>query len=144
MYSASSRRSAHTSRWTISGTGYSSLGYFRQFPFDKVKIDQTFVRDLAESHEAMAIVRSIIALGKGLRMMVVAEGVETLDQMELLLSEGCQQLQGYLVGRPDGIRRSLRSCESERSTPIRATVCVTNVWNACDHLRAFGVPPATS
>jgi len=82
------------------GTGYSSLSYFRTFPFDKVKIDQTFVQDLAESREAMAIVKAIIGLGKGLGLSIIAEGVETMEQMELLLAEGCQKIQGYLVSPP--------------------------------------------
>jgi diguanylate cyclase len=82
------------------GTGYSSLSYFRTFPFDKVKIDQTFVRDLADSREAMAIVKAIIGLGKGLGLSIVAEGVETMEQMDLLLAEGCHKIQGYLVSPP--------------------------------------------
>jgi predicted signal transduction protein with EAL and GGDEF domain len=81
------------------GTGHASLSHFRIFPFDTVKIDQTFVRDL-KSREAIAIVKSIIGLGKGLGLSIIAEGVETMEQMEVLLAEGCQQIQGYLVSPP--------------------------------------------
>ncbi|MBV8687797.1 MAG: EAL domain-containing protein [Alphaproteobacteria bacterium] len=85
------------------GTGYSSLSYFRIFPFDKVKIDQSFVREMIESPQAMAIIRSIIGLGRGLGMPVVAEGVETAAQLEALRAEGCDQVQGYLIARPNPI-----------------------------------------
>ncbi|SFS02565.1 bifunctional diguanylate cyclase/phosphodiesterase [Sphingomonas jatrophae] len=82
------------------GTGYSSLSYFRTFPFDKVKIDQSFIRDMATSPQAMAIVRAVIGLGKTLDMAVLAEGVETLGQMDMLQHEGCALMQGYAISRP--------------------------------------------
>ncbi len=82
------------------GTGYSSLSYFRMFPFDKVKIDQGFVRTMEHSAEALAIVRAVIGLAKGLGMPVVGEGVETSAQLEMLRAEGCTHAQGYLIGRP--------------------------------------------
>ena len=82
------------------GTGYSSLSYFRMFPFDKVKIDQSFVRDMGDSKEALAIVQAVIGLARGLGLPVVAEGVENKDQFNMLLAEGCTQVQGYLLGRP--------------------------------------------
>ena len=85
------------------GTGYSSLSYFRTFPFDKVKIDQSFVRDMIENHQALAIVRSVIGLGRGLGMPIVAEGVETNEQLPALQEEGCTQAQGYLISRPGPI-----------------------------------------
>ena len=85
------------------GTGYSSLSYFRMFPFDKVKIDQSFIRDMIENPQAMAIIRSVIGLGRGLGMPVVAEGVETSAQLEALRAEGCDQVQGYLISRPNPI-----------------------------------------
>ncbi|MDB5699471.1 MAG: diguanylate phosphodiesterase [Alphaproteobacteria bacterium] len=85
------------------GTGYSSLSYFRTFPFDKVKIDQSFVRDMMINKQARAIVRSVIGLGRGLGMPVVAEGVETQEQLEALRLEGCDQAQGYLISRPNPI-----------------------------------------
>ncbi len=87
------------------GTGYSSLSYFRLFPFDKVKIDQSFIREMIESPEARAIVRSVIGLGRGLGLSVVAEGVETNAQLDALVAEGCDQVQGYLISRPGPIEQ---------------------------------------
>ena len=85
------------------GTGYSSLSYFRMFPFDKVKIDRSFVHEMTDNPQARAIVRSVIGLGRGLGMPVVAEGVETVEQLEALRAEGCDQVQGYLISRPNPI-----------------------------------------
>jgi diguanylate cyclase (GGDEF)-like protein len=82
------------------GTGYSSLAYFWKFPFDKVKIDRAFVGDMIDHPKAMAIVKMVIGLGKSLGLTTVAEGVETRAQAEALQALGCDQLQGYLVGRP--------------------------------------------
>lgn len=82
------------------GTGYSSLGYFRTFPFDHVKIDQSFVSGLTECGEAHAIVKAIIGLGKGLGLTIIAEGVETSEQLDILKAEGCHKAQGYLIGVP--------------------------------------------
>jgi len=84
------------------GTGYSSLSYFRMFPFDKVKIDRSFVQDIA-SPQSRAIIRSVIGLGHGLGVPVLAEGVETPEQLDALRSEGCDQVQGYLIARPNPI-----------------------------------------
>jgi len=85
------------------GTGYSSLSYFRMFPFDKVKIDRSFVGDMIANPQARAIIRSVIGLGHGLGVPVVAEGVETNEQLEALRAEGCDQVQGYLIARPNPI-----------------------------------------
>ncbi|MGZ8328612.1 MAG: EAL domain-containing protein, partial [Allosphingosinicella sp.] len=85
------------------GTGYSSLSYFRMFPFDKVKIDQSFIRDMISNPQARAIIRSVIGLGQGLGMPVVAEGVETAAQLDALRAEGCDQVQGYWISRPGPI-----------------------------------------
>jgi len=82
------------------GTGFSSLAYFRAFPFDEVKIDRSFIEQVTVSRESLAIVRAVIGLGKGLGMSIIAEGVETEAQMQLLLAEGCDKIQGYLVGMP--------------------------------------------
>lgn len=82
------------------GTGYSSLAYLRRFPFDKLKIDRSFVSDLPESAESLAIVRAVIGLGNSFSAVVTAEGVETEEQLALLGLEGCHQCQGYLFGRP--------------------------------------------
>jgi diguanylate cyclase (GGDEF)-like protein/PAS domain S-box-containing protein len=87
------------------GTGYSSLSYFRMFPFDKVKIDQSFVREMIESRPARAIIRAVIGLGHELGMQVVAEGVETRVQLEALREDGCDLVQGYLVSQPRPIRQ---------------------------------------
>src|SRR6202007_3092577 len=81
------------------GTGYSSLSYLRSFPFDKIKIDQSFVRDLAANRDAQAIVRSIISLGKGLGVTITAEGVETEAELSCLRAEGCHEGQGFLFSR---------------------------------------------
>ena len=81
------------------GTGYSSLSYLRSFPFDKIKIDQSFVRDLASNPDAQAIVRSIISLGVGLGVIITAEGVETEAELSCLRSEGCHEGQGFLFSR---------------------------------------------
>jgi diguanylate cyclase (GGDEF)-like protein len=85
------------------GTGYSSLSYLRRFPFDKIKIDQSFVRNLSEREDCVAIVRAVIGLGRSLGMSVTAEGVETEEQFTLLEAEGCNQVQGYLFSPPQPI-----------------------------------------
>ena len=82
------------------GTGYSSLGYLRSFPFDKIKIDRSFVKDLPASDECLAIVRAIVGLAKSLRLSTTAEGVETDLQLNHLRAEGCIEGQGYLFSRP--------------------------------------------
>ena len=82
------------------GTGYSSLSYLRSFPFDKIKIDQSFIRDLPNDKDAAAIVRAITALGTSLGMVTVAEGVERPDQLARLRDEGCAEVQGYLFSDP--------------------------------------------
>jgi predicted signal transduction protein with EAL and GGDEF domain len=82
------------------GTGYSSLSYLQSFPFDKIKIDQSFVQNLARSPHSAAIIRAVIGLGRGLSLPVMAEGVETAEQLAFLTDEACDEVQGYLVGRP--------------------------------------------
>ena len=82
------------------GTGYSSLSYLQAFPFDKIKIDQAFVANLERNQQSAAIIRAIIGLGRGLDLPVVAEGVETKEQLAFLKREACDEVQGYLVGRP--------------------------------------------
>src|ERR1700737_2407033 len=78
------------------GTGYSSLSYLRSFPFDKIKIDRSFVKDLAERSDCVAIVRAISGLGRSLNIPTTAEGVETIDQLDWLRAEGCNEVQGFL------------------------------------------------
>lgn len=82
------------------GTGYSSLSYLKRFPFDKLKIDQSFVRDLTTSQSDSVLVRVMVAMAHGLGMCVVAEGVETEAQCATLLPSGCDEIQGYLFSRP--------------------------------------------
>ncbi len=82
------------------GTGYSSLSYLRKFPFDKIKIDRSFISDLQDGVEAETIVQAIIAMSHSLRLNVTAEGVETKQQLAMLRAHGCTLVQGYLLGRP--------------------------------------------
>ncbi len=82
------------------GTGYSSLGYLKNFPFDSLKVDQSFVRGLTNDPREIAILSSIISLGRGLGLRVVAEGVETQEQLDLLTSLKCEEMQGYFFSRP--------------------------------------------
>lgn len=87
------------------GTGYSSLETLRAFPFDKIKLDRSFMNEVEASPEAKAIIRAILALGQTLRVPVLAEGVETRSQLDILLDEGCDEAQGYFLGRPVPIER---------------------------------------
>ncbi len=82
------------------GTGYSNLGYLCRFPFDRLKIDQSFIRRMGEDEGARAVVAGIIALAHSLRLQVTAEGVETEEQLATLRTMGCDQVQGFLLGRP--------------------------------------------
>jgi EAL domain-containing protein (putative c-di-GMP-specific phosphodiesterase class I) len=81
------------------GTGFSSLSYLRRFPFDKIKLDRAFVRDIAQP-ETAAIVRAVADLGERLGKRVVVEGVETEEQLECVRREGCTEVQGFLFSRP--------------------------------------------
>jgi diguanylate cyclase (GGDEF)-like protein/PAS domain S-box-containing protein len=82
------------------GTGYSSLSNLRSFPFDKIKIDQSFVRDLCKNKEAIAIIHAVSGLAASLGMATTVEGVETKEQLELVRAEGCTEVQGYLFSKP--------------------------------------------
>jgi EAL domain-containing protein (putative c-di-GMP-specific phosphodiesterase class I) len=85
------------------GTGYSSLDTLRSFPFDKIKLDRSFVSELVESAQARAIIRAVVALGSCLHIPILAEGVETPEQLALLKAEDCDEVQGYLFGRPQAM-----------------------------------------
>jgi diguanylate cyclase (GGDEF)-like protein/PAS domain S-box-containing protein len=82
------------------GTGYSSLSYIRKFPFDKIKIDQSFIFAMSDYNDSLAIVRAVIAMGSSLGIATTAEGVETLEQFKQLKLEGCTEVQGYLFSPP--------------------------------------------
>jgi predicted signal transduction protein with EAL and GGDEF domain len=82
------------------GTGYSSLSYLQSFPFDKIKIDRSFVRDIAEGVGSLNIVRAVAAMANGLGMATTAEGVETREQLETVRAEGCTEMQGFLFSKP--------------------------------------------
>jgi len=82
------------------GTGYSSLSYLQSFPFDKIKIDQSFISNLGRNAQSATIVRAVIGLARGLDLPVLAEGVETKEQLAFLAKESCDEIQGYLIGQP--------------------------------------------
>ena len=98
------------------GTGYSSLSYLKAFAVDKVKIDQSFVRDLAQNHHSAAVVRAIVGLARDLGLRVNAEGVETEEQLKVLRLLGCDEVQGYLHGRPEPSLTIAASLARQRSS----------------------------
>jgi EAL domain-containing protein (putative c-di-GMP-specific phosphodiesterase class I) len=83
------------------GTGYSSLSTLQAFPFDKIKIDRSFVDRLPDNAQAVSIMRAILALGRSLNIPVLAEGIETAEHLRFLREEGCDEGQGFLLGRPN-------------------------------------------
>jgi EAL domain-containing protein (putative c-di-GMP-specific phosphodiesterase class I) len=101
------------------GTGYSSLSYLRSFPFDKIKIDRSFISELGKKNDCVAIIRAVTRLGSSLGMITTAEGVETEQQLEILKAEGCVQVQGYLFSRPRP-RSEIPALLQELSPRIRA------------------------
>jgi EAL domain-containing protein (putative c-di-GMP-specific phosphodiesterase class I) len=107
------------------GTGYSSLSYLRSFPFDKIKIDQAFVRDLPRDAEALAIIRAVTGLSASLGIVTTAEEIETEAQLTQLREQGCCEVQGYLISRPvpsADIQTFLRGARLSRSPPPPAVV----------------------
>ena len=91
------------------GTGYSSLDMLRSFPFDKIKLDRSFIHEAEGSLQAKSIIRAVLALGKSLEIPVLAEGIETQGQLTLLGDEGCDEVQGFLLGRPIPIAELVES-----------------------------------
>src|SRR3989440_2645887 len=113
------------------GTGYSSLTYLQSFPFDKIKIDRSFVKDITENTGSLYIVRAVAALANGMGMAATAEGVETTEQLATIAAEGCTQMQGYLFSKPLPVaeierlflpRREKPSVPVEPSVPNRSAV----------------------
>ena len=82
------------------GTGYSSLSYLKNFPVNVLKIDKSFVKDIHQDESDLELAKAIIAMGKSLKMEVVAEGVENQKQLDILAQEGCQQAQGFYLNKP--------------------------------------------
>jgi EAL domain-containing protein (putative c-di-GMP-specific phosphodiesterase class I) len=82
------------------GTGYSSLSYLRSFPFDKIKIDSSFIQNVSKEGNSLAIIRAVTGLSTSLGMTTTAEGVETVEQLERVRSEGCNEIQGFLISQP--------------------------------------------
>jgi diguanylate cyclase (GGDEF)-like protein/PAS domain S-box-containing protein len=120
------------------GTGYSSLSYLRSFPFDKIKIDRSFIQDLTQKQGGIAIVRAIAALGTSLRLATTAEGVETMEQFAIVRAEGCTEVQGFFFSKPRPAKdipemlETMRSETRQRSGSQRA-------FNDCAPSRA-GAP----
>ena len=104
------------------GTGYSSLSYLSLFPFDKIKIDQTFVQNLGKDTSTDAIVTSIVGLGRSLNVTITAEGVETEEQAVLLSAAGCDLVQGYMFGKPDSV------AQHEASYPVFPHNAAGGLW----------------
>ena len=90
------------------GTGYSSLSYLQRMPIDAVKLDRSFVSDLTTEASTVSMVRSVLAMADALHLRVVSEGVETQEQLEILRSLGCEEAQGYLLGRPESSELALQ------------------------------------
>ncbi|MBI5558729.1 MAG: EAL domain-containing protein [Deltaproteobacteria bacterium] len=100
------------------GTGYSSLSYLRQFPFDKIKIDQSFIRNITSDPDNAAIARAMIALAHSLRLRVIAEGIETDGQLNYLLSHGCDEMQGFYFSRPMPAPQLEQMLREDRRLPL--------------------------
>ncbi|GHB31116.1 hypothetical protein GCM10007094_19460 [Pseudovibrio japonicus] len=102
------------------GIGYSSLSYLRRFPFDRLKIDRSFVKGVTHTPELAAIIRAVIHLGQALGMEVIAEGVETEPELALLCAESCDEVQGYLIGRPQTLDGEMAKHVSNANLEIQA------------------------
>jgi diguanylate cyclase (GGDEF)-like protein/PAS domain S-box-containing protein len=104
------------------GTGYSSLSNLRAFPFDRIKIDRSFIKSVNSNRQAATIVRAVLGLGKGLGLPVIAEGVETDEELRFLQEESCDEVQGYLMGRPAAIGSFRQYTHSDESLPTAEPV----------------------
>jgi diguanylate cyclase (GGDEF)-like protein/PAS domain S-box-containing protein len=106
------------------GTGYSSLSYLQSFPFDKIKIDKAFIANVARNAQSATIVRAIIGLARGLGLPVIAEGVETREQLDFLAQANCDQVQGYLLGRPEPIAHYAATIAAVGDPPRKLALAV--------------------
>jgi diguanylate cyclase (GGDEF)-like protein/PAS domain S-box-containing protein len=104
------------------GTGYSSLSNLRAFPFDKIKIDRSFIKSVDVNKQAATIVRAVLGIGRGLGLPVLAEGVETNAEMSFLRDEACDEIQGYLIGRPNEINHFREYTHHDLDRPLRDPV----------------------
>ena len=104
------------------GTGYSSLSYLWKFPFDKVKVDRSFVTQMEIDPKAAAIVDTVVALGRTLDLTITAEGVETPEQAQALKDAGCDQGQGFLFGRPLSAAAAIELIRSSDSTAAYSSI----------------------
>jgi EAL domain-containing protein (putative c-di-GMP-specific phosphodiesterase class I) len=102
------------------GTGYSSLSYLRSFPFDKIKIDRSFVHAIGENADSQAIVRAIVSLGSSLGITITAEGIETEDDLAYVRAEGCNEGQGYLFSKPQPAREVTAFLEHRKAEKTAA------------------------
>ncbi len=110
------------------GTGYSSLSYLRKFPFDILKIDRSFVKDMVHSNDAAEVVRAIVALAKGLRLGLIAEGVETEEQLNQIKAHDCYEIQGYYFSPPLATDRFTRLLQSSRQLTQPATQQAVSIF----------------
>jgi EAL domain-containing protein (putative c-di-GMP-specific phosphodiesterase class I) len=101
------------------GTGYSSLSYLQTFPFDKIKIDRSFVKDITATTGSLNIVRAVAAMANGLGMQTTAEGVETQAQLDIVKSEGCTEIQGFLLSQPVPAHKILELLLSPHKSCVR-------------------------
>jgi len=109
------------------GTGYSSLRYLRSFPFDRIKIDQSFVHEMFSNEGCATIIEAVLGIGRRLGITTTAEGVETIEQLNRLREDGCDMVQGFLIGRPEPAALAMRHLNAnnpnnrELATDVRAT-----------------------
>ena len=112
------------------GTGYSSLSYLQRFPFDKIKLDRSFIAAMGNTPESVAIVRAVSGLGRSLNIPVIAEGVETAEQMDLLRREHCDEIQGYLIGQPTALESRAQVLAAVASAQARLEAALARAPSA--------------